>query len=844
VYTLPVIFAVFAAVPPAASAPTDPIPLQISPKGDALDLNEGGKTIAQLTPRTPPKERGFPTARRVEVAEHRILEVRIPTQGKEPVRTEVWLAEMVSGKPRILFSDWVGPLDVDGETSNELVVSPLGIELFQRARRLSRCDGEPVRLFHKTFDFKSREFKATPFIPSANATITLESRRGDATMPTEAPLGGFFFSAASSSPGAQGNVGQLKAPAGINDDDPKSIWQVDRGQTGLGEILTARSSGGFPITGIRFLPGDTSSEKAYRNTARPRSIRLIFTGTPAVDVKLVDDADGGIKRFEQPFWIRLPTPVASTCVSVLILEKTGGKEPLAIANMEILTELDGPNAVNHLLSDMAEARSCESRKALFLRLGAAQALALGETIAKTPPGQGRECLVETLGDLFPPSTDPLPDLGDALASILTRATVREERIALRLANRIPRVPLEVLTALLANEKSPQEDRLLAGRFLLASGTPSALEAVLAVVGTGSGSFRAGLRSLFGSSHPAIAPMVLTAIKATPTANVSRYADLLMLLGSQARNEPKLHSEALFVLRMAVAPEMPFEIQVRAITSIGLFATATAVGLLAELQALVRDPTLRQFITTELARSSLPVALPALRTALADGDPKVREIAALGLGQRRDMSAVPLIIQGAEQEPWPFVRRAEIVALGDLCTPQGNELLMRAFQRDEVEVRQAAMQGLYQCKDHRALTVLIRTLGREPENPELRATAARLLGGLRDRRTVSHIEEALSRLIVESQADLALEGVVSHTVMALAAIGGQRAAKAIATLLSDERVSIQRMGVDALGQLCDPEVGQPALEKAAKSKDESISIPAAAAQARCRVSKPATSEPQP
>jgi HEAT repeat protein len=813
--------------------------LQVSQQGDAIDLLEGGKAITHFTPRTPINERGLATARGVDVGRHRLLEVRIPTQGKTPTRTEVWIAAMVSGKPRVIFSDWVGPLDIDGETSSDIVVSPSGIDLFQSANRLSRCDGEPVRLFHQTFDFKTWQFKPVPFTPPPKAPLTLEARRGDATMPTQPARGGFFFSAASSTPGTQNNVGRLQAPAGINDADPKTSWQVDEGQTGLGEILTARSSGGFAITGIRFLPGNTTSETTFRTTARPTAIRLIFSGAPAIDVNLVEDADGGIKRFEEPFWISLPTPVASKCVTVQVLKRGGGKAPLAIANIEVLTELDGPKAVERLLTDMAEGQACESRKALFLRLGVSQATVLGETITKTPPGPGRECLVEALGDLFPPSTEPLPDLGNALVSIVPGATVREERIVLRLANRLPSLPSEPLTVLLTNETKPQADRLRAGRLMLASGMPSMIESALTVVGRGTVSFRAGLRALFISSQPLIGPAILQALKNTTTANVTRYADLLVILGSQAKNEPQLHNEALFVLRMAVAPEIPFEIQARAITSIGLIGTANAVSLLAELQPLVGDPTLRQFITTELSRSKLPSALPALRIALADSDPKVREIAALGLGQQRDTSSVPLIIQGAEQEPWPFVRRAEIIALGELCTPAGNELLFRAFQRDEVEVRQAAMRGLHQCKDHRALTVLIRTLGREPENPELRGSAARLLGSLRDQRTVSHIEEALSRLVIESQADLSLEGVVSDTAMALAAIGGKQAAKAIATLLSDQRVSVRRMGVDALGQLCDPDVGQAALETAAKSKDESIAIPAAAAQARCRSGLPAS-----
>jgi hypothetical protein len=46
---------------------------------------------------------------------------------------------------------------------------------------------------------------------------------------------------------------------------------------------------------------------------------------------------------------------------------------------------------------------------------------------------------------------------------------------------------------------------------------------------------------------------------------------------------------------------------------------------------------------------------------------VRETAALALGQHKDAESASALITGAKQEPWPFVRRAELEALGHLCT---------------------------------------------------------------------------------------------------------------------------------------------------------------------------------
>jgi HEAT repeat protein len=70
-------------------------------------------------------------------------------------------------------------------------------------------------------------------------------------------------------------------------------------------------------------------------------------------------------------------------------------------------------------------------------------------------------------------------------------------------------------------------------------------------------------------------------------------------------------------------------------------------------------------------------------------------------------------------------------------------------------------------------------------------------------------------------------------MALAAIRDDKAISALVGLLSDPRTSVQRIGVEALGVVCDPGTGAAALHKAAASKDEAVSIPATTAEANCR-----------
>jgi HEAT repeat protein len=238
--------------------------------------------------------------------------------------------------------------------------------------------------------------------------------------------------------------------------------------------------------------------------------------------------------------------------------------------------------------------------------------------------------------------------------------------------------------------------------------------------------------------------------------------------------------------------------------------------------------LRYLAARELASSLSPSSLAALRAALDDRDPRVRETAALGLAQRSDRGGAPALMAATAHERWPFVRRAEMTALGTLCPPGGGAVLARADERDLPEVRRAALEGLARCRDPRAPALLLARLGRTAEDPEMRAVAARLLGGLGDRALAPRVAEILARLRTESQADVALEGVTLVTLRALTRLGGPEAVAGVRALLDDERTALRRAAADALGTLCDA----AALDRAALDRDPGVAAAAAGARRRC------------
>jgi hypothetical protein len=548
----------------------------------AIEIRDGGKPVASFSPKTPKEGRGLPIVRHVSLLGHSVLEVRIPILGEGPKREEVWVAEL-PGK-NVIWWDQAGARDVDGETAQQIVVTEKGIVQFQTAARVHRCDGVPAQLFRRAWDFASRRFRPEPPALPGAAPSTIKAHRGDAQMPAGKPFGGFHFHAASSAAGVQGDARRLLAPAAIDDDDPSTVWTAEA-REGRGEFFTARSSAGFAITGLKLLPGDTRSAQAFAATTRPRRLTLLFGrgAEQSIDVDLVEAADGGTRRFRQPFWIPLPKPVASGCLTVMVREVSSGHGATAIADMAVMTEIDGPQAVDRLVADLAAGTSCETRRPLLASIGEAALDKVTAALAQTPAGQGRACLVETLAALMPsPATgaQPIaasPALASALAAALVAATPDEEKVVFALLARLQKPPLPAIAALVADQTRSEPDRLRAARALALLAQPEARRALLAAVGKGTPSLRAGLRETAAGANPPLAQAALDALAQVPASAHGQRADLLLVVAAAATREPEQVSRAVETLRVTLQSATGFEEEARAIQGLGTIRSAAAIA---------------------------------------------------------------------------------------------------------------------------------------------------------------------------------------------------------------------------------------------------------------------------
>jgi HEAT repeat protein len=832
----------WAALPPPAAAAASGLHLGTAADG-ALEIRNGDELLTRVAPKTPALRRGTPALREVTSAGHRLAELRVPVRGTSA--EEVWIGEVEGRARRVVWSGMTGPRDADGETSLWVEVTPERVLEYQTAAGIDRCDGIPPRLFPRGYDFASGRFRpiVSPLPPPAGEKLV--AHRGDPAMPTGRPIGDFHFVGASTTRGAGSDARALTPPVELDDGDPATAWAEGLGGDGRGEFVTARAATtGYAIRGIRIFPGDGSSREALRGKNRLKRFQLALGPAPGqrFDVEIPDDPAADAAHWKDPYWVPLPKPVTSACVTVVITEVTPGNEAAppknygttAIGDLAIFTDADGPDGAKRLVADLAAAPDCEARLPLVVGLGEPAVLPAAQAVLATGKGPGRECLVEALTTLEPAPKNPI--VVEALTAAVTGASQKEERMIGGALARTSLPPVSALSDLVGAKSAADDDRARAARLLGGLDDDAAATALLAAVGIGSPTLRAAIVQAADHAPRVKADAVLAALAAAPQraeGATARAADLARILPGAVKRTPGRRAEAVAALVAALGPDRSFELRGRALGALGALHAGEA---LAATKAFADDSVLRFLATRELAdlpaAGAAPDPRPALRAALDDQDPRVREAAALGLGKQRDAGAVDMLIAGAKQEPWPFVRRAELQSLGQLCAAPGDDLMIRATERDVDEVRRAALIGLARCKDPRARTIFIRTLKKHDENASLRALSAGLIAEAGDAGAAPAVADALHDIVAESEEDMALEGVAVAVLRSLARLGGPDAVKAAVTLAGDKRHPFRAAAADALGTLCDPGAGNAALRSLAASGNPSLVDAAERAAKRC------------
>jgi hypothetical protein len=207
------------------------------------------------------------------------------------------------------------------------------------------------------------------------------------------------------------------------------------------------------------------------------------------------------------------------------------------------------------------------------------------------------------------------------------------------------------------------------------------------------------------------------------------------------------------------------------------------------------------------------AIEALREALKDEDPEVRQHALFALTQIGDPEAASTLIEALKDQSWQ-IRAKAAWGLGLHGGSKGIDALIGALKDTDFHVREQAAWGLGLTGDARCIEPLIATL--RDENPEVREKAAWALGLKGDRRSVEPLIFALK------DPSAKMRGMAAW---ALGLKGDVRAAGALKDLLKDPDNEVRKKAAWALGMLlikgADSFVGNQDSDKDDETSDDEV-----------------------
>jgi HEAT repeat protein len=761
-----------------------------------------------------------------------VLEARVPlrkTAGAE-------LVVVLGGRPvREIFRDRVGPVGRDAEWSRHLVVTPDAVLRFQRALNVARCDGGPTYLYPEVFDFKAGRFAPqVPAAPPTAASRVAATRQPPAGAPAAKPISPFLVSSASTVLGA-GNAGELTPPVWLTDDKRETAWITNDPHGGRGQLVTIRSRGSpFRVKALRIVPGHGLSAPAYAYYSRLRTVELVFDRAKPVAVEFPSEL-AGPKGHGAAYWVVLPEPVATTCVTMIIGSTFPGrpKPPdvprTAVAEVTVYSERDFgvplPQIIAGLVADLAAGAGGEAVKRLIVQQGPA---AEPHLLAALPnaSGVGRAMVVEALAEVATPAA--ASELGRVLD-----AGEREHRAAAGALKRLGAAAVPALATLLADGGAPPRLRARVAAQLGAVGGEAAVRALLGSLPGAPDEVRNAVAKALPERPPAVA-LSLVVDQLASASDARHRADLLRAVALTAATAgAESRGRAAAVVRAAAPQARGFEERFRLAQACGALRDPVLAPLLDGLLA-AADPELRE--AAAAAASDLPAAAaaPLLGRALKDGSPEVRRTAATGLARRREVPLEAEIADRLGNDRWPLVRREAATALAERCAAQAARVpLRRAVDDADREVARTALRALVACRDPGVGKLLLAVIGSSKRPALLRETAAAGVGALGDRSLAPAAARLLDELRTEPGTDDRGESLTITLALALGRLGDERALGALRQASVDPASGrVRAAAVEAIAAIC-PAGAAKVFQEAEADKDHRVAGAARAGRARCR-----------
>lgn len=794
--------------------------LSIAKDGQASWL---GKPVAKLP--LPPAPRSLAVAR-LQLRGHLLIHAKV--HGAQGRACELILEPQPAG-PRILFAGATGPQGVDGEWSRHISLDGQRLLLYQRRQGVERCDGAAVYLFPRVYDFAAGRFRAAMRRVQATRLPELRAtRHRPAVLPASAattrPLNAFRFVAASTQLGDGGQAAALAAPLEAGDGNPRSSWIEGRGSDGRGEFITAQAEASpYRIRALRLLPGDTGSAKAFARANRLKSALLVFSARERYRLRIDRDPLQEKGPYDAPYWVLLPKPIDSRCLTVVLervyrgrgAKKGGGRT--AIAELQLLTEIDLQGGVPRLLTDLSS--DDRQRKRAAVAVLAAQGGTVLPALRQTLP-QAKGAQLEGIVDVL--ARIAAPGVAELLVVALRRHPPKAARRRIvRALQRLGPTAVAALEPLLSAAAADQ--RRIAIGLLGKLGGQRALTLLLSAAGRGSTAARREVVTALVALGPKLASeKLLATIEDFPTSRATsqpssratasqptrslpsqRRADLLLALTRLLRRQ-KAAAVGQRLARVLTPQSKDFELTYRAIQAIGSFGGADRERWLLEASR-GTEAILRWHALLQLQERTSSAITERLREALRDRDPRVRAAAAGALGSRSGANIASELARMLRHERWPVVARAAANALSGHCQQKSTTAaLRRAIRWRSFGIDAQALTSLVHCQPTGLFDELVALAMNRKQPPTLRRRAASLLGAKQVRGREHILASLFLRLRREAITSESAEQVATELAGVLGRLGGKKARRPLLDALAlDPSPSIRAAAASGLGHLCWP-----------------------------------------
>ena len=488
--------------------------------------------------------------------------------------------------------------------------------------------------------------------------------------PIEPPLTTGFYSWLVASSDVRG------APAGAAPPRPRRLGELDvstawiEGADGLGvgEFVTAGVDNTASIHAVRIFPGHGGSPEAFQAYARPTRLLLGLADGRRYVVEF-PDYDFETLHASSGFYIELPEPSTSNCLSVMILAAEAGTPPdetnadhrryaeaIAISEITPFSEFDAhtEGETAHRLVDAIAAESDRERRDRIAEFGTLIPSAMVEAteeLLREGDEQTRSRVVPLLGYVDPDRALPV------LRAHFLRAETHEEdyrRTRRAIAAHGPQgapILIDVLNELDMEEKKYVDAVRLIGRI----GTDVHRRRLIAELGQGDDFLRRERIRAVANGGIGVVPALIS----HADAHVDTEAGLdaltcLVFIGQRRFSTEQARIDAPDELRDVYLNSSVRAQRIRAIEALGYFAHPEGSALLGgEVLADDPDPVVRAFAAGALQLYDDDDARTALEAALDDESPDVRIAAARSLNRREDAAdATDAVIAYVHHETWP------------------------------------------------------------------------------------------------------------------------------------------------------------------------------------------------